>query len=223
MRLGCAGCLLTGAILIGFLLAGMGALLFSSAIFAVPEGIAAADYTAQDARMGQQKLAEIVLRERGLSRGRGPIVITQRELNGFLTHHLEESDRIPLNPLSVRLVPGNMEVQGRTTFAQLLRGFPLSLVADYLPRSSLGQPIWVTVRGRIKQDRSRASLEVLDFSLGNQPISPWLLSWMLGWKGQRLLQWQMPGSVERIVIEDGRAVITTRRERASSHLQATSG
>jgi len=222
MRLGCAGCLLTGVILFGFLVAGMGALLFSSAVYAVPERIAA-DYTARDARIGQQKLAEIVLRERGLTRGKGPIVITQRELNGFLAHHLEESNRIPLNPLTVRLTPGTMEVQGRTTLDQLLRGFPLSLVVEYLPRSYLGQPIWVTVRGRIKQDRRRASLEVLDFSLGNQPISPWLLSWMLGWKGQRLLQWQMPASVERIVIEDGRAVITTRRESASSPVRPTAG
>lgn len=210
MRLGCIGCLLLAVILVGLLIAGIGGLLFSSAIFAIPESSAPPGYTVQDGRVGQQKLAEILLRERGLSRGKGPVVITQRELNGFLAHHLAESDRIPLNPLIVRLTPGILEIQGQTTLGRLFGGFPFSLLADYLPRSYVGQPIWVTISGRIKHDRSKGSLEILDFSLGKQPISPWLLSWMLGQKGQRLFHWQMPGSVERIVIEDGRAVITTR-------------
>jgi hypothetical protein len=211
MRLGCVGCFLVLAVLVGVLIAGVGGLLFSTAIFTIPEGGVSPEYTAQDGRMAQQKLAEILLRERGLSRGRGPVIITQRELNGFLAHHLEESDRIPMNPLIVRLTPGVLEVQGRTTLGRLFGGLPFSLLADYLPRSFVEQPIWVTIRGRIKHDRPKGSLEVLDFSLGKQPIAPWLLSWMLGGKGRQLFHWRMPGSVEQIVIEEGRVVVTTRK------------
>lgn len=211
MRLGCFGCLTMTVILIGLLVAGIAGLLISSAIFAIPEGNAQRPYTAQDGLLGQQKLAEIVLRERGLSRGKSPVIITERELNGFLAHHLDESSRIRMNPLIVRLTPGTLEIQGQTTLGQLFAGFPFSLLADYLPRSYAGQPVWVTVGGRIKHDRSSGSLEVLDFSLGKQPIPRWLLSWILGRKGQRLFHWQIPGSVERIVIEEGRVVVTTRR------------
>jgi hypothetical protein len=211
MRLGCTGCLFVLAILLGVLIVGvLGGVLLSSAIFTIPGDVASADYTLQDGRIGQQKLAEILLRDRGFGRGKGPVVITQRELNGFLAHHLQESGRIPMKPLIVRLAPGILEIQGQTTFGRLFTGFPFSLLGDYLPRSYIERPIWVTVKGRIQHDRSRGSLEVLDFSLGTQPISPRLLSWMLGRKGQRLLHWQMPGSVERIVIEEGRLVVTTR-------------
>jgi hypothetical protein len=199
------------AALVGLLIAGIGGLLFSARIFAVPERTALSGYTVEDGRSGQQKLAEIALRERGLSRDKGPVIITQRELNGFLAHHLEKSSRIPMNPLIVRLTPGILEIQGQTTVVQLLAGFPFSLLADFLPRSYLEQPIWGTVSGRIKYHPARWSLEVLDFSLGRQPISPWLLSWMLGRKGQQLFHGQAPGSVERIVIEDGRIVVFTRQ------------
>lgn len=211
MRLGCVGCLFVVAVLIvGCLLAGMIGLLLASAIFATPDGLTRPDFTAQDGRLGQQKLAELLLRERGLSRARGPVIVSQRELNGFLAYHLEESEQIPLNLLTVRLVPGTLEIRGRTTLDQLFLGLPFSLLADYLPRSYIGQSIWVTVRGRIKQDRSRGWLEVLDFALGKQPISPWILSWMLGRRGQRFFRWQMPASVDRIIIEEGRVVIMTR-------------
>ncbi len=211
MRLGCIGCLAMVISLAGLLVAGIGGLLLSSAVYAIPERTAPPGYTVLDGLSGQQKLAEILLREQGLSRVKSPIVITQRELNGFLAHHLEKSGRIPLNPLIVQLTPGILEIQGRTSLGRLFAGFPFSLLADYLPPSYVAQPVWVTVRGPIKHDRSRGSLEVLDFSLGTQSISPGLLSWMLGRKGQRLFNWRMPRSVERIVIEDGRVVVTTRQ------------
>lgn len=211
MRLGCVGCLFLVLVLVGILIAGIaGGLLLSSAIFATPEGITPPDFTPQNAGAGEQKLAEILLRDRGFAQGKGPVVITQQELNGFLAHHLQESGRIPMKPLSVRLTPGIVGIQGQTTVARLFTGFPFSLLGEYLPRSYVDRPIWVTVKGRIEHDRSRGSLEVLDFALGTQPISPRVLSWMLGGKGQRLLRWRMPRSVERIVIEEGRVVVRTR-------------
>jgi len=212
MRLGCTGCFFLLVVFAGVLVAGiLAGVLLSAAIFTNPVGTVLSTYTPQDGRAGQQKLAEILLRDRGLTRGKGPVIITQQELNGFLAHHFLESSRIPLKPLVVRLTPGIFEVQGQTTLGRLSTGFPFSLLADYLPRSYAERPIWVTVRGWIKQDRSRSSLEVLDFSLGTQWIPPRLLSWMLGSKGQRLLHWQTPGSVERIAIEEGRIVVTTRQ------------
>lgn len=210
MRLGCIGCLSIIVILVVLVFAGTWALLFSTAIFSLPEKPIHPDYTASDGYRGQQKLAEIILRERQLSRGRAPVAITQRELNAFLANHLEEGQSIPLSPLAVRFTPGTIEIHGQTTLKRLFTGLPFSLLGEYLPQSYAQRPVWVTVQGRVKLDKHTGYFDILDFSLGKQPAPPWLLSWMLGRKGHGLLQWQLPASVDRIVIEEGRAVIHTR-------------
>ncbi len=210
MRLGCVGCLLLIAVLAGLMIAGAGAVLFSTAIFSLPEKLVQPDYTAADGHRAQRKLAEIVLRERQLARGTSPVVMTQQELNAFLANHLEESEKIPLRPLLVRLTPGTVELQGQTTLKGLFIGLPFSLLGEYLPQSYVKRPVWVTIQGRVKLDKHTGYFDILDFSLGNQSISPWLFSWMLGQKRSHLLRWQLPTSVERIVIEEGRAVINTR-------------
>lgn len=215
MRLGCSGCLVLSLLGASLVAAGVVGVMLSSAVFAIPEGAGTPDYTAEDGRAGQQKLAEILLRERGLSRAKGQIIITQPELNGFLANHLDTSERVPMNPLIVRLSPGIVEIQGRTAFSRLLVAPPFSLLAEYLPRGYASRSVWVTAKGWVKHDRSKGSLEIVDVSVGTQPISPWVLSWMLGRKGQQLFHWQVPGSVDRITIEDGRVVVTTRRSAAS--------
>lgn len=210
MRLGCIGCLSIIVILVVLVFALAWILLFSTAIFSLPEKPIHPDYTASDGYRGQQKLAEIIFRERRLSRERAPVVITQRELNAFLANHLDEGERIPLSPLIVRLTPGTIEIHGQTTLKRLFTGLPFSLLGEYLPQSYAQRPVWITVQGRVKLDKHTGYFDVLDFSLGKQPVASWLLSWMLGQKAHRLLQWQLPASVDRIVIEEDRAVIHTR-------------
>ncbi len=220
MRLGCLGCLFLIAIIAGLLIAGAGVLLFSTAIFSPPENPLKPHYTASDGHRAQQKLAEIVLRERLLSRGTLPIVITQQELNAFLANHLEESEKVPLRPLAVRLTPGTAEIQGQIALKDLLAGLPFSLLGEYLPQSYSGRLVWITLQGRVKIEKRAGYFDILDASLGSQPVPSWLFSLMLGQKGRRLLQWKLPASVERIVVEEGRIVVNIR-PRSSGLLRAS--
>jgi len=216
MKFGCLGCFLLLLILAVVLVGGAAALYYAGSLFDMPT-IPAVQYTASDGYRAQQKLFELALRDRR-SAHPVPVVLTERELNAFLAKHLEESEGIPLSPLVVKLLPGTIEVQGRTTLVNLLTGFPFSLLADYLPASTLDRPVWVTVSGTIqvqrrqsRTDREYGQLQVSQFSLGNQDLGPWVLSLMLGGREKSLLRWQLPPVVDTITIEGGRMVITTRR------------
>jgi hypothetical protein len=108
-------------------------------------------------------------------------------------------------------------MQGRTTLVNLFRGFPFSLLAEYLPPTALDRPVWVTVSGTIqvqqrrsRTERSYGQLVVSEFGLGNQDLGSWVLSWMLGGKRESLLRWQLPAAVDGITIEQGRVIIAPR-------------
>lgn len=217
MKFGCLGCFLLLLILAVVLAGGAVALFFGGAIFDMPP-LPRTDHTPSDGYRAQQKLFEIVLRDANRSSLREPVVITQRELNAFLARHLEESEGIPLSPLVVRLSPGTVEVKGKTILRNLFKGFPVYLLPDYLPTSTIDRPVWVTVRGTVEVERPSASsereygrLQVTDFSLGGQDLGPWILTLLLGQAERTPLRWPLPVIVETITIEEGRLVITMRR------------
>ena len=206
-RFGCFGCFSIISFLALLAVVLLGGLALSTNIFEVPTA-PRQDFSQEDGRRFQQKLAEILLRDANISSRKEPIVINQRELNAFLIRHLQESEQIRLYPLVVKFARGSVEIQGQTELRSLLNGFPFSLIGQYLPQSA-NRPVWITVRGRVKVEQKRGELIVEDFSLGRQALSPWLLSWLLGRAGTRLMEWKVPNSVERIVLEEGRAVIFT--------------
>lgn len=217
MRFGCLGCfsllLLLGVVLVG----GAAAFYFAGAIFDVPP-VRQLDYSPSDGERAQQKLFELILRDSKRSSRKDPVVISERELNGFLAKQLEESEDIPLSPLVVKLSPGTIELQGKTKLKYLLKGFPFYLLAEYLPSSTVSRPVWVRVSGTIqverrkgRMDRENGRLQVSEFNLGSQEMGPWVLSLLLGRAGQALLRWPVPAVVETITIGDGRVIVTTRR------------
>ena len=173
-------------------------------------------YSRSDGYAAQQKLYELVLRQTGRSSRQDPVVITDAEANAFLANHLEASD-LPLNPLVVRFVKGQIEVQGQTPLRNLLQGPPFAQVLPYVSDSRLDRPLWVTVKGQFgvegrgtEGSRSYGRVDLTQFALGQQELGTWLVSFMLGPTAKRLLRWQIPSVVREIQVEDGRAIIATR-------------
>ncbi len=214
MKVGCMGFLALLLLLAVVLVGGAAALFFGGAMFDTPP-IRKADYSTGNRYLAHEKMYELVLRDSGRSSRREPVVITDRELGAFLAGYLKESEGMPVSPMGVKLLPDIVEVQGQTAFRHLFKGFPSHFLPDYLPRSTMDRPVWVTVRGTIRLGREKgktsykyAQLDVEEFSLGNQDMGAWLL-WLL--LGQERLRWQVPGVVETIKIQDGRIVITVAR------------
>ena len=214
MKFGCMGFFLLLLILAVVLVGGGAALYFAGSLFEMPP-MPRVEYTPAEGHRAQEKLFELVSRDPKRASSE-PVVLTERELNAFLARHLAESEGIPFSPLVVRLLPGTIEVQGRTTLINLFRGFPFSLLAKSLPASTLERPVWVMVSGTIQVqgrksriEREYGHLQVNGFSLGNQDVGPWILALMLG--GTDLLRWRLPAAVDTITIEQGRMVITTRK------------
>jgi hypothetical protein len=208
------GCFVLLLILAVALVGGAVALYYAGSVFDMP-AIPRVEYTPSDGQRAQQKLFELATRDS--KRPGGSVVLTERELNAFLARHLEESEGIPFSPIVLRLSPGTIEVQGRTILVNLFQGFPFSLLAEYLPTAALDRSVWVTVSGTIqvekrrsRTERSYAQLVVSEFSLGNQNLGSWVLSWMLAGKRESLLRWQLPPAVDGITIEEGRVIITPR-------------
>src|SRR3990172_8038655 len=191
MKLACMGFFVLLLILAVILVGGAAALYYAGSVFDMP-AIPSVEYTPSDGHRAQQKLFELATRDS--RRSAEPVVLTERELNAFLARDLEESEGLPFSPIVVRLSPGTIEVQGRTTLIHLFQGFPFSLLAEYLPAPALDRPVWVTVSGTIEVQKRRSRTErpygqlvVSEFSLGNQDLGSWVLSWMIGGRRQSLL------------------------------------
>ena len=216
MRLGCVGCLLLVLVAVVLGIAAAGALFFSANIFEDLD-IQAPPFTPSDGYRAQQKFYEIVLREGRKSSRRDPIVLSERELNAFLSRHLMESASLSFSRLSVLLLSDNtVEFRGRTELRNLLKGFPFAQIAPYLPAGKLDEPVWVRVRGRLKmergavrRDREYAALDVSEFALGAQPLGVWLLQLLVGGRAHDLLRWPVPEVIQSIGVEEGRLVIRT--------------
>lgn len=209
-RFGCIGCFSLIAVLALIVVVLLGGIALSTNIFEVPS-LPRQDFSQEDGRRFQQKVADIMLREANISSRKDPIVISQRELNAFLQRHLLESEKIRVSPMVVQFARGKIGIQGQTELRYLLAGFPFSLIAQYLPQSVTNRPVWISVEGRVKVERGRGEFVAEDFTLGRQSLSPWLLSWLFGGAGSRLMQWRVPTSVDQIIIQEGRAVITLRQ------------
>jgi len=216
MRLGCIGCLLVIILILVVLLAAAGVLFLSANIYGVPD-VVETPFSRSDGYAAQQKIFEVLQRESGRSSRKDPIVLSNREVNAFLSNHLSKSAGLPLSPLSVHFSRGEALVQGRTPLRKLLQGPPFAQLLPYIPDQRLDRPVWVTLRGRLSVDSSIGSgaarygkVSLTGFSLGKQPVSGWLLTIMMGPSSTHLLRWQVPPIVESIDIEEGQLVIRTR-------------
>ncbi len=216
MRLGCIGCLLLIILILVVVLATAGILFLSANIYGVPE-VVQTEFTRSDGYAAQQKLFEVLQRQSGRSSRKDPLVLSDREVNAFLSRHLAQSAGLPLSPLGVRFSGKEALVQGRTPLRNLLQGPPFAQLLPYISDQRLDRPVWVSVRGRLSVDSGIGSgaarygkVSLTDLTLGKQPVGSWLLTVMMGPSSTYLLRWQVPPIVESIDIQDGQLVITTR-------------
>ena len=209
---GCFGCVALIVVILVIAVVGLGIIFLSTNIFGDLE-LKPVSFTKNDGYAAQQKLFEVASRQSGRSSRKDPLTITEPEANAFLSRHLDQS-ALPLSPLVVRFVKGEILVQGQTAFRNLLKGPPFAQIAPYLTTKRLDEPIWVTVRGRITikgtGNSRHGSVEVTQFALGKQSLGSILLLLLMGPSGGGLLEWPVPAVVDQVRVGDGQLSITTR-------------
>lgn len=168
-------------------------------------------------RRFQGVLAQLLLRESGLSSRQDPLDLTAADVNAFLEHHVEVKGP-PVWPIRVRLEAGQLELGGATTLGKLLqRG---SGSGERWPvLGSLGDyPIWVAVAGTVTVQGSRGEFSAQSARIGRQGV-PVSVLWRLVGGRPQALTWRMPKVVERVDVEPGRLLIHTRRARSGGGLR----
>ena len=147
--------------------------------------------------------------------GGGPIVLTQGELNAFLSRHLVEAAELPFADLAVRLTgDGAVEFRGRLPLAHLVTEPPLSGLGHVLPAVLLERPVWLRIRAHARvepsvtrRERRYLRLDVREFAIGRQGLPAVLLRILLDPRTLGVLRWPLPDSIEAITVEPGRVVI----------------
>jgi hypothetical protein len=206
MRVGCAW-----IILIVFVGTGAGAVWAGRRALQDPE-ISANPGSPDDGLRGQQKIFEIARSESDRRRARPrSVVLSEAELNGFLSRHLSATENAPVTIEAVRLLgDGKVELKGRLPARQLFSGWPLALAAGLLPPPWRERPMWLHLGARAslevgaaRAQRKYLRLEVDRFALGRQPLPRALLSVLVSPATLSLLRWRIPDSVEGMTIEPG--------------------
>ena len=209
---GCFGCVAVIVVILVIAVVGLGVIFLSTNIFG-PVEVKPVSFTKSDGYAAQQKLFEVASRQSGRSSRRDPITITEPEANAFLSRHLDQSG-LPLSPIVVRFANGEILAQGQTAFRNLLKGPPFAQIAPYLSTKRLDEPVWVTVRGRIKIEGTgnsrHGSVEVTQFALGKQSLGSILLLLLMGPSGGGLFHWPVPAVVDEVRVGEGQLSITTR-------------
>ena len=168
---------------------------------------------APDPRAGlhvQSVLAQLFLRESGLTSRQDPLVLTAGEVNAFLAGHVEVKDP-PVWPVRVAIGPDGVELGGATSLGRLVVGVFGSASTRMLPAVVAGHPMWITARGQIAViSPGRGEFRAHAAAIGRQRVPVAVLWRMLGGRPIALV-WRMPRVVERVDVEPGRLLIRTRR------------
>ena len=211
MKLGCLGCLTL--LVFGVMAGGV----FWGGIEALrqpddppPSG------TAAEGVRAQHKIFEIV--RRGAHRGQRdaePIVLSESELNAFLSRHLTESAELPLTDIGVRLMRGGVaDFRARLPLRYLVAEPPAAALGAMLPPELLDRRVWLRVRVRPqlepdaeRKERRYLRLEVTQFAVGRQRVPAVLLRVLLDPAALRVLRWRMPDGIDAVTVEAGRVVV----------------
>jgi hypothetical protein len=166
-----------------------------------------------DGIRAQQKIFDFL--RRGSSGRPRSLVLSEREVNAFLSRHLGETSEMPLRNLAVRLPgDGRGEIAGQIPARDLLNVAPLSALAGVLPSAWLDHAIWLSLRARVTlepgdgpRDRRHLRLDVERFWLGRLRLPEVMLRVLLDPAALRLLRWQVPSTLEGVRIEPGRLIV----------------
>ena len=158
----------------------------------------------------QSVVAQLLLRESGLSPRQDPLTLSAGEVNVFLSKHVEVKAP-PVWPVRVEIQPGEVELGGFTTLGRLIEGGIGSRAARVLPGPALELPVWIAVRGEIEvTPGGRAQFVAHTAVIGRERVPVAVLWRTVGGRPQALV-WRMPRVVDRVDLESGRLVIHTRR------------
>lgn len=212
MRRGCGLLVAGAATLLGL---GVAVLWMGSRLAQEPE-VAAAQGSAEDGARAQQKIFGLIHGDGLRSRGHGhETVVTEAELNRFLSRNLGETARMPVSVRALRLVgDGVVEFKGRLPLRDFLSASPATPLASLVPARWLERPVWLHLLARAsleigttRRQHRFLRLDVQRFAIGRQPLPASLLKLLAGPAVQGLLRWRIPDSVEGVTIEPGVVVL----------------
>ena len=180
--------------------------------------VVAAQGSPEDGQRAQQKIFELIRGEDSRPRGRAhQVVMTEAELNRFLSKNLVEAGKMPVAVRAVRLAgDGVVEFKGLLPLRDLLSASPLMPLENLVPAAWLERQVWLHLSakaslelGATRSQRRYLRLDVLRFAVGRQPLPGSFLRLLPNPAVQALLRWRMPESVEGLTIDPGAVVIKT--------------
>jgi hypothetical protein len=158
----------------------------------------------------QGTVAQLLLREAGLSTRQDPLSLSAIEVNAFLSGHVQVKDP-PVWPVRVEIGSDEVELGGATTLGRLVERGLAGWLARVLPGSVATYPVWVATRGRVAVTAGgRAEFVAHSGTIGRQRIPLPALWRVLGGHPPALV-WRMPRIVDRVTVEPGRLLIYTHR------------
>ena len=211
------GCVLVIGGIVTLLGVGGAALWVGSRLTQEPE-VVAAQGSPEDGLRAQQKIFELIRGEDSRSRGRPhQVVMTEAEVNRFLSKNLVEGAKMPFAVRALRLAgDGVVEFKGLLPLRDLLSASPLMPLENLVPAGWLERQVWLHLNARAslelgatRSQRRYLRLDVLRFAIGRQPLPGSFLRLLPNPAVQALLRWRMPESVEGLTIDPGAVVIKT--------------
>src|SRR3990172_206364 len=180
MRVGCLGCLT----LLALVAARGGGVWVGTRTLQEP-ALAIPEASAADGVRAQQKIFELARRK---SESAGHVILTEREVNAFLTRHLAGAADLPLTGIAVRLRgDGLVEFKGRLPLRQVVGAPLLSTPPGLVPPRGPGGPRQLSLGGG-------------RFAVGRQPLPTVLLRLLLDPVALRALAWPLPDGVGSVTI-----------------------
>jgi hypothetical protein len=170
----------------------------------------------QAGRRFQSVLAQLLLREAGLSSRQDPLALSAADVNAFLTDHVVVRDP-PVWPVQVWIDARGVGAGGATTLGRLVTAGVSPWLGGILPPVVVDLPLWVGASGGIEVRGGRGEFVAHTAWIGRQRV-PLALFWRLLGGRPSALVWRMPRVVERMDVEPGRLLIHTRPSRARGGL-----
>jgi hypothetical protein len=212
-----SGCVLVIGGIVTLLGVGGAALWVGSRLAQEPD-VVAAQGSPEDGLRAQQKIFELIRGEDSRARSRPhQVVVTEAELNRFLSKNLVEVAKMPVAVRAVRLAgDGVIEFKGLLPLRDLLSASPLMPLENIVPAAWLERQVWLHLNARAslelgaaRSQRRYLRFEVLRFAIGRQPLPGAFLRLLPNPAVQALLRWRIPESVEGLTIDPGAVVIKT--------------
>jgi len=209
-----AGCVVIAGSL-GLLLGLGGVALWAGSRLAQEPDVPVAQGSAEDGTRAQQKIFDLIRGEAPKARGHShEVILTEAEINRFLSKNLVEAAGVPVAVRAVRLAgDGVVEFKGLLPLRAVLSGAP---VASLVPSAWLDRRCWLHLEAKAslevgagRRQRRYLRLDVQRFAIGRQRLPGTLVRLLAGPRVQELLRWRMPESVEGLTIDPGALVIKT--------------